>query len=211
MGKRFPASHLPQVKANGSNILKEVESVVGWVVRVLDLRMDPLSLVVGVVNLGRLPVALGNKTQTRAGISESYQQRIQLKKDSCLLTSLPRYPLMCTKKKHSKSTHFYPTNKHIHPTSTNSPTYLHPHTYTYPPAHIKHAPPHPPTYLLIPPSPHKPCSLDWGPWEAPTLHPCPHPSPLAWWHQDQKCIPVGPSPSKEKAINWGEPCHIWQH
>ena len=42
---------------------------------------------------------------------------------------------------------------------------------------------------------HTPCTLGWGSWEAPTLRPCPRPSPLASWHRDRECTQVAPIPA----------------
>lgn len=50
--------YLPHVKSNRSNILKEIECIIWIIVWVGYLRMDPLSLVVWIVNLTRFPVTL---------------------------------------------------------------------------------------------------------------------------------------------------------
>ncbi len=39
-----------------------------------------------------------------------------------------------------------------------------------------------------------PCTLGLGSWQVPTLHPYPHPSRLASWHQDRECSQTYPSP-----------------
>ena len=44
------------------------------------------------------------------------------------------------------------------------------------------------------------CTLDLGSWEAPTLHPCHHPSPLASQHRDLECTLAGPNPVNDQVM-----------
>ena len=54
--ERKNSLYLPQVQSDDSKVLISIEELICLVFWVGDLRVDPLSLVVGVVNLGGLPV-----------------------------------------------------------------------------------------------------------------------------------------------------------
>lgn len=56
--------YLPQVEPDHADAVVFVDLWVGRVLGVVDLRMDPLALVGGVIDLSGIPVALGQQTGT---------------------------------------------------------------------------------------------------------------------------------------------------
>lgn len=52
---------LPQIKSNHSNVVKFVNGAIRRVVRVVNFRMHPVALVVGIINLLWLPFSLKQK------------------------------------------------------------------------------------------------------------------------------------------------------
>lgn len=51
-------TYLPQIKSKSTNVIVGVQFVIFRILWVVDLRMDPFALVVGVVNLLGFPFAL---------------------------------------------------------------------------------------------------------------------------------------------------------
>jgi hypothetical protein len=59
----FPVSHLPEIQAQHSKVVISIDTGIWEVLRVVNFRVDPGALVIGVVNLPWLPLALQNRKE----------------------------------------------------------------------------------------------------------------------------------------------------
>lgn len=83
--------YLPQVQAEDAHVVVLVDLRVGRVLGVVDLGVDPLALVVGVVDLPGFPVALGEDT-SRETRGRGRRKAGWVKRRGTAKTTLPRIP-----------------------------------------------------------------------------------------------------------------------